>query len=284
MTDLILNLTPTGMIPTKDMTPHVPITPAEIVDQVVECSKIGITMVHLHARDAVGAPTSDPAIYGRIIEGIREHAPDLVICVSLSGRTVQEYALRAAPLGLEGPLKPDMGSLTLSSLNFVAQASINAPDVVRRLAEEMAERGIVPELEIFDLGMANVAEYLSGKGVIKPPFYTNLFLGNIAGAQLDLGHAGLMIRGLPPGTLWSMGGIGSAQLPANLLGIAMGGGVRVGLEDSIYMDASRHTLARNMDLVKRIHDLAALAGRRIMKSQELRQRLWMKPGKGEFGR
>lgn len=282
--DLILNLTPTGMIPTKAMTPHVPVSVSEIVEDVHRCAEIGITMVHLHARDDQERPTHKADVYGRIVEGIRRHSPELVLCVSLSGRTVQELALRAEPLCLEGPLKPDMGSLTLSSMNFPGQASLNPPDVVRGLAEEMLRRRIVPELEIFDLGMANYAKYLLSKGLLEPPLYANVFLGNIAGAQLDLAHAGLMLRDLPSGTLWSMAGLGDVQLPANLLGIAMGGGVRVGLEDAIHMDASRRILATNAALVERIHALASRAGRKVMSPGELRRRLSMNPGSGEVGR
>ena len=284
--DLIVNLTPTGMVPTKEMTPHVPISVAEIVEEVLSCHEIGLTMVHLHARDGEGKPTHKAEVYGRIVEGIRLYAPDLVLCVSLSGRTVQDLELRAEPLTLQGPLKPDMGSLTLSSLNFPGQASINSPEVVRGLAARMLELGVVPELEVFDLGMMNYARYLVSKDELRGPLYANLFLGNIAGAQLDLAHAGLLLRDLPlpDGTLWSFGGLGDAQFPANMLAVAMGGGVRVGLEDAIHMDASRRVLATNLGLVKRIHALASLAGRRIMTPAELRSRLWMKPGKGEYGR
>lgn len=284
--DLIVNLTPTGMVPTKAMTPYVPISPAEIIEEVHRCYEIGLTMVHLHARDGEGRPTHQAKVYGQIVEGIRRYAPGLVLCVSLSGRTVQDLERRAEPLSLEGALKPDMGSLTLSSLNFPGQASINSPEIVRGLAARMLELGIVPELEVFDLGMMNYASYLLSRKELEPPLYANLFLGNIAGAQLDLAHAGLLVRDLPlpDGTLWSFGGIGDAQFPANMLAVAMGGGVRVGLEDALHMDASRRALATNAELVQRIHSLAALAGRRVMTSAELRSRLWMKPGRGEYGR
>ena len=117
--DCIINFTPTGMIPTKEMTSLVPVTVQEIIDDVLEAAEIGITMVHLHARDEkTGAPTYESEVYGRIIEGIRKSHGDLIICVSLSGRNVSEFEKRADPLKLEGKLKPDMGSLTLSSLNF----------------------------------------------------------------------------------------------------------------------------------------------------------------------
>ena len=173
--ELIVNFTPTGMIPTKQMTPHVPVMVSEIIEQVHEATEIGITMVHLHARDeTTGKPTYHAEIYGRIIEGVRACSSDLVVCVSLSGRDFPELEKRAAPLQLDGGLKPDMGSLTLSSLNFARQASMNAPDMVAALATEMKGRGIVPELEAFDLGMVNYAKYLEKKGLIEPPHYINL--------------------------------------------------------------------------------------------------------------
>ena len=146
---LVINFTPTGMIPTKKMTPHVPVSVSEIVEDVHKATELGITMVHLHARDAkTGEPTYEKEVYGEIIEGIRKYAPYLVICVSLSGRNINKLELRADPLSLEGFLKPDYGSLTLSSLNFNNTASINSPETVQGLAAIMKEKGIVPELEV----------------------------------------------------------------------------------------------------------------------------------------
>ena len=117
--NLIINFTPTGMIPTKDMTHHVPINVSEIIEDVNAAFELGITMVHLHARDeSTGEPTYRAEVYRRIIEGIRKFSKELIICVSLSGRTFKEFEKRAEPLQIDGDLKPDMGSLTLSSVNF----------------------------------------------------------------------------------------------------------------------------------------------------------------------
>jgi len=168
-----------------------------------------------------------------MIGRIREFAPDLVIGVSLSGRVFTEFEKRAEPLQLAGGLKPDMGSLTLSSLNFNRQASVNEPETIRNLAAEMKSRGIAPELEAFDAGMINYAKYLERKGLLVAPHYFNLLFGNIACAQADLLHAGMMVRDLPPRSYWSLAGIGAFQLPMNSVAIAMGGGVRVGLEDTL---------------------------------------------------
>jgi len=268
--DLIVNFTPTGMIPTKEMTPHVPISPQEIIEDVHEAWGIGITMVHLHARTEDGRSTYLPALYEQIIAGIRQFSKSLVICVSLSGRTFHEFHQRAAPLQLDGGVKPDLGSLTLSSVNFNQEASVNSPGMIKALAAEMQKRGILPELEAFDVGMINYAKYLARKGLIRGPHYFNLILGNVACAQADLLHTGLMVRELPPDSYWSMGGVGDSQLPMNAVAIAMGGGVRVGLEDNIWYDQGRTKLARNADLVRRVHKLAETVNRDVMRPSQLR--------------
>jgi 3-keto-5-aminohexanoate cleavage enzyme len=283
--NLIINFTPTGMIPTKKMTSFVPISVSEIVEDVYQAVEIGITMVHLHARSPeTGEPAYAAEIYAEMIEGIRSFAPELVICVSLSGRTFKEFAQRAAPLELEGKIKPDMGSLTLSSLNFNRQASISDPDMIQALAVEMKRRGILAELEAFDAGMINYARYLETRGLLEPPHYFNLILGNIACAQANLLHCGVMINDLPPDSYWSLGGVGNYQLSMNSIAIAMGGGVRVGLEDNYWFDQGRTRLAANRDFIKRIHTLAEANERNIMSPLELRSLLNLQSGKDQYGR
>jgi 3-keto-5-aminohexanoate cleavage enzyme len=283
--DLIVNFAPTGMIPTKHLTPHVPISASEIVADVHEAFELGITMVHLHARDRCsGEPTYKAEVYREIIEGVRQFTEDLVVCVSLSGRTFQEFEKRAEVLQLEGNLKPDMGSLTLSSVNFNRETSLSSPDMIQALASEMKHRGVLPELEAFDVGMINYSKYLEKKGLLEPPHYFNLLLGNTACAQADLLHAGLMVRDLPPNSYWSMAGIGNSQLMMNAVAIAAAGGVRVGLEDNIWYDPGRTKLAHNADLIRRIHRLAEANERKIMVPGQLRQLLRLEQGHGRYGR
>ncbi len=132
------------------------------------------------------------------------------------------------------------------------------------LAVEMNKRKIKPELEAFDAGMINYAKYLINKNILKPPYYFNLILGNIACAQADILHAGIMINDLPENSIWALGGIGASQLKINSLAISIGGGVRVGIEDNIWYDKSRTKLAKNIDLLKRIHCLSYANERKIM--------------------
>jgi len=283
--DVIINFTPTGMIPTSEMTPHVPISASEIVEQVHEAWDIGITMVHIHAREEEsGLPCWQAEAYRKIIEGIRRFTRDLIICVSLSGRNYNEFEKRTDVLLLDGDLKPDMGSLTLSSVNFNRIASINSPDMIQRLAAAMKDKGILAELEAFDSGMINYAKYLERKGLLEPPHYFNLLLGNIACAQANLLHAGIMVNDLPENSYWSMAGIGDTQIVVNTMAIASGGGVRVGLEDNIWWNSSRSRLATNKDLVIRIHRIAEDIGRDIMKASSARSLLGLQPGNGRYGR
>lgn len=283
--NLIIDFTPTGLIPTKSQTPYIPISVSEIIEDIHSAWELGITKVHLHARDSkTENPTYKKDVYASVIEGVRKFAPYLVICVSLSGRTFSKFEERSEVLELEGDLKPDMGSLTLSSLNFNKIASINSPDMIHDLARKMQVLGIVPELEAFDAGMINYAKYLIKKGFLDPPCYFNLLLGNIACAQADLLHAGIMIRDLPENSIWSLAGIGEQQLIMNSVAIAIGGGVRVGLEDNIWFTSSRTKLARNIDLLKRIHILAAANERKIMTPEEFRQKMNMECGNGKYGR
>ncbi|MCK9821953.1 3-keto-5-aminohexanoate cleavage protein [Nocardioides cavernae] len=266
-------LAPTGMVPTRAMTPHVPLTPDEIAADVAAAAAIGITSVHIHARGEDGAPTWEREAYARIVGAVRESSPDVVINVSTSGRTWSEVERRADCLALDDDLKPDLASLTLSSLNFLTQASVNSPDTIHALARIMLDRGIVPELELFDFGMVNYVHVLRRKGLLPGPVVANLFFGNVAGMQPTLGEIGLAVDRLPEGTIWSGAGLGDFGLPVQTHSIAAGGGVRVGVEDGIWFDRHRTTLATNPMLVERVHDLLQLHGRTMMTPEELRHRL-----------
>jgi 3-oxoadipate:acetyl-CoA acetyltransferase len=261
MRKFILNFTSTGMIPTREMCPDVPIQPQEIIDQVVEAAEMGANMVHLHARDPkTERPTYRKEVYAEIIGGIRRQCKDLVLGVSTSGRDWPEIEKRSEVMDLDGELKPDFASLTLSSLNFNKQASINTPQTIQALAAKMKKLGIRAELEAFDLGMINYAKYLIKKKLLDPPYYFNLILGNIACAQANMMSLGLMVRELPEGSLWSAGAVGNPQLKINVMALLSGGGVRTGLEDNIWFDEDRTRLASNRDIVERVLQVAKTLG------------------------
>jgi uncharacterized protein (DUF849 family) len=249
----------------KSDTPHIPISPAEIIEQTHEAYEIGITIAHLHAREPDGIPTYRKSIYQEIFEGVRKYCPDLIICGSSSGRNFPELEKRSEVIELQ----PDMCSLTLSSLNFQHQASINAPDTISGLATKMKEYGVVPELECFGLGMINYGSYLIKKKIIEGPFYWNLLFGNIAGMQANFAQIGTAVREIPTDHFISLAGLGSNQLAVNGASIAMGYGVRVGLEDNIWYDQKGGKLATNKDLVLRVHQLMSIHSRELFSSKEL---------------
>jgi len=260
--ELIVNFCPTGMIPTKAMTPHVPVTPAEVIDEACGALGRGVAIVHLHARDEAGRPTYRGEIYEEMILGIRRHFPDAITCVSCSGRNFPELERRSEVLELTGAARPDLASLTLTTLDFPTGTSQNAPEMVLALGEKMVARGIKPELECFDFGMINAANMLIGKGLLgEPPYYFNLLLGSRYSVPATARHLSGMLEDLPLGSLWSAAGIGLFQLPMNTLAIAMGGHARVGLEDNIYHGFDRAELATNHGLLDRVARLSETFGR-----------------------
>ena len=256
---LIINAAITGMIPTKKDTPHVPMTVDEIIADARRCSQGGASILHVHARAADGTPDYRCEIYQDIIDGIRDACPGVMISGSTSGRVYGEFAQRSDVLKTQ----PDFGSLTLGSLNFPGQASVNEPAMIKRLALAMLEHGVVPELELFDLGMADFANYLVNKEILKPPLYGNILLGNLGTLSATSYNLAAIVRALPPGMIWSATGIGRFQRRINALAIAMNGHVRVGLEDNIWFDDDRTTLATNAMFIDRIVNLARVMGRDI---------------------
>jgi len=265
------------MLPTREMTPHVPITPDEIIEQVLNARQYGVSIVHLHARGEDGLPTYRKEVYKEIIDGIRRvdgvGEDALILSVSTSGRNWNEFEKRSECLELEGNSRPDMASLTLSSVNFNRQASVNSPEIIKQLAAKMKEKGIKPELEAFDIGMINYAKYLDRKGLIAPPLYFNLLLGNIACAQANILNLGVMLSELPDHSVWAVGGIGDCQLKMNLNGMINGGGIRVGLEDNLWLTPERKELATNQDLLERIRTVADTINLPMATPREVRLRL-----------
>jgi uncharacterized protein (DUF849 family) len=209
------------------------------------------------------------------VTGLRERCPGVVLCVTTSGRDVAELEKRADVLGLDGDAHPDMASLTLGSLNFRRQASVNAPDVIVGLARAMRERGIRPELEVFDSGMAYLAHDLLARGEIEAPLYANVLLGGPNTAPATAGDLARLVDALPAGTTWGAAGLGAFQLSMNAVAIFMGGHVRTGLEDNLWMDAGRATPATNPALVERVVALAGIAGRPLATVAHTRARLGM---------
>lgn len=271
---LIINVALTGMVPTKNETPHVPVTPKEIAASALRCAKLGASIVHIHPRDKDGKPTWKKEVFAEIIKLIREKNKEVIISVTTSGRLWNEFEKRSECLDLKGILKPDLASLTVGSMNFIRTASVNEPEMIKSLAIKMGEKKIKPELEIFEPGMINTAKYLMKKGIIsseKP--YFNILLGSLGSSPLDSSCLAAMLNQLPEGAIWSFAGVGDYQLDADVVGLALGGHLRVGLEDNIHFDRARTKLATNETFVKRILAIADLMGIEIATAKEARKML-----------
>jgi 3-oxoadipate:acetyl-CoA acetyltransferase len=266
---LIITLAPTGMIPTKEDTPHVPITPEEIGEDTYEAYKLGASVVHVHARDENGNPTYKKENFEEIFEAIKRKCPDIIICASTSGRVHPQVEHRAEVLALN----PDMASLTLGSLNFPQYPSVNSLETIKELANEMKKRNITPELEIFEPGFINTAKYLARKGYLKKPLHFCFLLGSLGSMPASINDLSFLVQSLPTKSTWSATGIGRFQTQINAAALLMGGHVRVGVEDSIYYNYPKEELTTNAKLVQRIVRIAQELNRDIATPKEARQLL-----------
>ena len=261
----IINFTPTGTQTTRDNS-YAPLIPKEIIESVHEANELGISIVHLHARDEITLEnTYKKEVYQKIIEGVKKYCPELLICVSLTGRNFPELEKRSEVL----QLLPDMGSLTMSSLNFPSGTSVNQPNMILSLIDEMDKYGVQPEIECFDTGMLNYTNYLISKGKLKTPYHINFILGNIYNGQCDLSNLSLIKNNLPSNSYVCLGGIGNQQLKSNLYGLLDFDGIRIGLEDNFYFKNKEKTT--NIELLKRTHRIMNELDITHYKSNELRE-------------
>jgi 3-keto-5-aminohexanoate cleavage enzyme len=254
---VIINAAITGCVLTKKDTPFLPVTLDEIVDCARRVRDAGASIVHLHARNPDQTPCYDSAVYTELVGKVREACGDVVVCVSLSGRHIQDIDRRSAALAS----RPDMASLTLGSVNFPSQANVNDPDSIHRLAKGIYGAGAVPELEAFEPGFIDYAKLLVGKGILRSPLYFNFIFSSLGEAPVDLAGLSHMVGLLPPGSVWAAGRIGKHQLDVNVAALAAGGHVRVGVEDNLYYDRLKTELADNVRLVRRIALIAREMGR-----------------------
>ena len=266
---LIITVAPTGMIPTKKETPYVPITPAEIARDAYETYKLGASIVHVHARDAEGKPTYRKDIFEKIFKEIKRKCPGMIICATTSGRVDPQVEHRTEVLDLY----PEMASLTLGSLNFPQHSSVNSMEMIKKIAVTMKEKGILPELEVFEPGFINTAKYLYRKGYLEKHLHFCLLLGSLGSVPANISDLTYLTQLLPPQSTWSATGIGRFQTQINVAAILMGGHVRVGIEDSIYYHYPKEELSTNVKLVERIVRIAKDLNREIATPKETREML-----------
>lgn len=272
--DFILNMAFTGAVSDKARNPAVPYTTREILADARTAAQMGFAIGHFHVRDPQGHASNDAGRYADLFSALADDdaTRNMVKVASTSGRHGQTVDQRIAVLGLADAIRPDMASLTLSSLNFADGASVNAPDTIRALARAMRDCGVKPELEVFDLGMVNFLHRLADEDLLDPPFYVNVIFGNIAGMQADALAAGAVMASLPKEAIVSFGGIGASQGASHLLALAGADGLRTGLEDSFRLPGQK-SLATNDDMGRHAVNLTQMAGRDVATAAMVRARL-----------
>jgi 3-keto-5-aminohexanoate cleavage enzyme len=256
---------------TRENTPYLPLTPEEIAEEAKAAHEAGAAMVHLHARAKDGSPTQDREVYQEIIEAVKARAPKMIIQVSTGGAVSMKAKERLQPLALQ----PEMASLTTGTVNFGEEVFYNDMPMIREFARTMLERNIRPEIEVFDSGMIPAALRLLKEGLLREPLHFNFVLGvpgAAAGTVKNLLH---MVESIPPGSTWTVSGIGAAQLPLATTALILGGNVRVGLEDNIYYQRGMLTEG-NAPLVARVVRIAKELGRGVATPDEARKILHIK--------
>lgn len=277
----------TGSGDSVSKNPHVPVTPRQIADSALEAHAAGAAIVHLHVRDPKsGAPSRDGALFREVVDRIRSVNTEVVI--NLTGGMGGDllFGPDDAPLEFRagtdfvGPdermrhcveLSPEIGSLDCGSLNFDESLYGTTPNFLRRMARTYRDHHIRPELEVFELGHIELAKQLMSEGLIAEPPLFQLCLGIKYGAPATSEAMKAMRDSLPPGALWSAFGVGRMQMPMVAQTVLLGGNVRVGLEDNLYL--AKGVPATNEQLVERARRLIELLGARVLTARETRLRL-----------
>lgn len=240
MADTIITVAPTGAFPTKEHNPAIPLTPREIAEDVYECWQAGAGIAHLHMRDDAGKGTMDKDRFIETVGRIRQRC-DIVLNLTTSGDLNATDETRMAHLV---ELKPELASFDAGSMNWMhSTLFINHPAFLEKLAGVMNENGVMPEIEVFDPGMFYNATYYMKKGILRGPGYFQFVLGAAGGIAATVENLVYLKSLLPPDAAWSAFGIGAGHLPILFATLALGGHIRVGMEDNVLYAKGR--LARN---------------------------------------
>ncbi len=267
MQPVIITAAMVGAELTRDQQPNLPTSPQEIISAAVECYEAGAAVIHIHVRDAEGNPTQDAGIFHEVVEGIRARC-DVITQVSTGGAVWMSADERLQSI----ECRPDMATLTTGTVNFGDSVFVNNRGLVETFARRLRDYGIVPEIEIFDAGMLDEAMRLRNMGLITEPLQFDFVMGVPGGIGAEPAHLVHLVRSLPPGSTWSVAGIGRHQLTLGTIALAMGGNVRVGFEDNIYYRKGQ--LAKtNAELVARIVRIAQELDRPVATPSQAREML-----------
>ena len=286
--DVVVTCAVTGAGDTVGKNPHVPVTPEEIARSAIDAAKAGAAVVHLHVRDPeTGRGSRDPALFREVVDRIRDSGTDVVINLTAGmggdwAPSADDWAQPGPGTDMIGPDErlthvadclPEICSLDCGTLNFGNDHTIyiSTPPILRRMAELTKAWGVKPELEVFDLGHIRFARQMIAEGLIEEPPMFQLCLGIPWGADQTVETMKAMKEHLPQGASWASFGIGRMQMPMAAAAVAMGGNVRVGLEDNLFLD--RGVPATNAQLVERVTGIIERMGARVLTPQQARNKL-----------
>src|SRR5512139_1270200 len=268
MEKLIITVGITSSRITRQQTPYIPITTQEIAQSGIEAWKAGASVLHIHVRDPeTGLGTQDFSLFKEVVDRLRSET-NAILCLTTSGIPGRnlEFSERLVPLSLN----PELVSFDAGSINMRENVFLNPPEFLENLAKETLAKGIKPELEVFEVGMVYTCLRFLERGLLKPPLHFQFVLGVLGGMPATAKSLLHLSEIIPQDSTWSVIGIGPGQLPMAMMALAMGGHVRVGLEDNIYY--SKGVLAKNnAQLVERVVRIAREFGRDIATPQESRK-------------
>lgn len=270
---VIITAALTGAVTPKEINPHIPLTPEEIAEDAVRCRAAGAAVVHIHMRDDAGLGTMNAEKFRKTAELIREKGSDVVINMTTSGDNRASDDERIAHIGA---LKPEMASYDAGSFNWMpAGVFMNSPQFLEKLGLLMKESGVKPEFEIFDSGMMGIVDYYTKKGVLTTPGHYQFCLGILGGMTATVENLVYLHDQLPAGSTWSAFGIGKDHLKIIYATLALGGHIRVGLEDNVYY--AKGEPASNARLVERAARIVREFQKEPATPAEAREILGLKP-------
>ena len=289
--NVILTCAVTGAGETTEKSPHVPVTPEEIAASAIDAAKAGASIVHVHVRDPeTGKGSRDPKLFKDVVKRIRESDTDVVINLTagMGGDWVPSKENPSMPgngTDMIGPeerlahvkeLLPEICSLDCGTMNFGNgnEIYISPPGYLREMAAMVKEWGVKPELEVFELGQIRFAKQMIKEGLINDPPMFQICLGIPWGAEQTVDSMKVMKDEIPSNASWASFGIGRMQMPMAAAAVAMGGNIRVGLEDNLYLE--KGVLASNAQLVTRVIEIINRMGAKVLSPKETRDKLGLK--------
>ena len=271
---VVVTVALTGAVTTKADNPNLPTQPKEIMESAIACANAGASAVHIHVRDDNDAASMRFDKFEETVALIKGTGNPIILNLTSSGGQGFSWEERIRPFKL---LKPELASFDAGTMNWLnSVVFMNEPEFLELCGREMIESGVKPEIEVFDIGMLNTAKYYIKKGILQEPAHFQLCLGAPGGMEATTENLVYLVNHLPENCTWSAFGIGKGSNEIMLAALALGGNVRVGLEDNVYFNAGDKAKS-NEQFVERIKVIVEQLGKTIATPDEAREILGLRP-------